>query len=66
MRHKLIEAKSSVTLPSGVVITTLHLTAEARAGLSTNGAEIPDALVPLPRVRVVQRRWWSRRWWGSR
>lgn len=38
---KLISHQTTETLPSGTTITTLHLTPEARAGLSTGGARIP-------------------------
>jgi hypothetical protein len=39
--RKLVSHRATVTLPSGTTITMLHLTPEAKAGLSTNGAEIP-------------------------
>lgn len=41
---KLIESTTTETLPSGTTITTLHLTPEAKRGLSTGGARIqaPD------------------------
>lgn len=38
---KLISHRTTETLPSGMTITTLHLTEEAKRGLSTNGATIP-------------------------
>ncbi len=38
---KLIESETTETLPSGMTITTLHLTPEAKRGLLTNGATIP-------------------------
>jgi len=37
---RLISHRTTETLPSGTTITTLHLTDEARHGLSTNGATI--------------------------
>jgi hypothetical protein len=37
---KLIESTTTETLPSGTTVTTLHLTPEARHGLSTGGAAI--------------------------
>lgn len=40
-RSKLVSHRTTVTLSSGTTITTLHLTPEAKAGLSTNGVEIP-------------------------
>jgi hypothetical protein len=55
---KLISHRTTVTLPSGTTITTLHLTPEAKAGLSTNGVEIPAEPPPLPAISVPQRRWW--------
>lgn len=40
-RPKLIESTTTETLPSGMTITTVHLTPEAKHGLSTNGARTP-------------------------
>lgn len=41
MKDKLISHRTTETLPSGTTITKLHLTPEAKRGLSTNGVEIP-------------------------
>lgn len=45
---KLVESTTTETLPSGMTLTTLHLTPEAKRGLSTNGAQIPPPLREPP------------------
>lgn len=65
---KLIESTTTETLPSGTsgtTITTLHLTPEAKRGLSTGGALIPapnsePPSADKPRIRDRLRLWW---WW---
>lgn len=43
---KLFTHSTTETTPSGTTLTTLHLTPEAKRGLSTNGARIPAPTVP--------------------
>lgn len=38
---KLVSHRTTKTLPCGTTVTTLHLTPEAKRGLSTNGVKIP-------------------------
>lgn len=56
---KLIESQTAQILPSGVTMTTLHLSPEGRRGLSTGGAQIPILhvlrIADLPVARVQQR-----------
>lgn len=48
---------TSETSPSGTIITTLHLTDEAKCGLSTNGARIPPNDYPAEHDRVAEAIW---------
>lgn len=56
-RGKLIEYETREVLPGGALLTALHLTEEAKRGLSTNGVEIPGDPQPLPIARVQRQNW---------
>lgn len=56
---KLIESQTTEVLPNGSTLTTLHLTEEARRGLSINGARISSSSTTYAKPP-----WWQRwKWW---